>query len=82
VGNTNRWTTPSLRARPGLPERIARRFRHPSPRAAVGVAARVIMTVLPVSIGLLLTKLLLDGALGRWDDSINLWSRTQDADVR
>ena len=58
----------------GLSERIARRFRHPiAAGAAVGVAGYVIMTVLLVSLGLLLTKLLLDGAVGRWDDSINLW---------
>jgi membrane-associated phospholipid phosphatase len=68
------YDTSLFEAGPGLPERIARRFRHPiAAGATVGVAGYLIMTVLLVSIGLLLTKLLLDGALGRWDDSINLW---------
>ena len=60
--------------RPGLPERLARPFRHPFiAGATVGVAGYIIMTLLLVALGLLLVNVLLDGAVGRWDDSVNRW---------
>ena len=59
---------------PGLPERLAAPFRRPFiAGATVGVAGYVIMTLLLVTLGLLLVNVLLDGAVGRWDDSVNRW---------
>ena len=60
--------------RPGLPERLARPFRRPFVAGAtVGVAGYVVMTLLLVGLGLVLVNVLLDGAVGRWDDSVNRW---------
>ncbi len=63
--------------RPGsLPYRLARRSRTRRPLVsglAVGVAGYVAMTVLLVSLGLLLTKVLLDGPVGRWDHTLDRW---------
>ena len=59
---------------PGLPERLAAPFRRPFiAGATVGVAGYVIMTLLLVTLGLLLVNVFLDGAVGRWDDSVNRW---------
>ena len=59
---------------PGLPERLAGPFRRPFiAGATVGVAGYVIMTLLLVTLGLLLVNVFLDGAVGRWDDSVNRW---------
>ena len=60
--------------RPGLPERLARPFRRPFVAGAtVGVAGYVVMTLLLVALGLVLVNVLLDGPVGRWDDSVNRW---------
>jgi len=63
--------------RPGtLPYRLASRSRTRRPLVsgvAVGLAGYVAMTVLLVSLGLLLTKVLLDGPVGRWDQSLDRW---------
>jgi len=59
-----------------LPYRLARRSRTQKPLVsgiAVGAAGYVAMTVLLVSLGLLLTKVLLDGPVGRWDRSLDRW---------
>jgi membrane-associated phospholipid phosphatase len=59
-----------------LPQRLARQSRSRRPivaGAAVGAAGYLTMTVLLVSLGLLLTKLLIEGPMGRWDASINRW---------
>ena len=49
--------------------------------ATVGVAGYVIMTLLLVTLGLLLVNVLLDGAVGRWDDSVNRWFVQQNPDA-
>ena len=63
--------------RPGsLPYRLARRSRTRRPLVsglAIGAAGYVAMTVLLVGLGLLLTKVLLDGPVGRWDRSLDHW---------
>ena len=60
--------------RPGLPERLAQPFRRPFiAGATVGVTGYVIMTLLLVTLGLLLVNVFLDGAVGRWDESVNRW---------
>jgi len=73
--------TPFFDARPGLPQRLGRPFRRPIVAwSVVDVAGYVVMTVLLVGLGLLLTHFLLDGPVGRWDDSVNRWfvdQRTQ-----
>jgi undecaprenyl-diphosphatase len=59
-----------------LPHRLARRSRTKRPLVAgleVGVAGYVAMTVLLVGLGLLLTKVLLDGPVGRWDQTLDRW---------
>lgn len=59
-----------------LPDRLARRSRTRRPivaGSAVAAVGYVVVTALLVGIGLLLTKLLLDGAVGRWDASITHW---------
>src|SRR5512132_621982 len=68
--------TPIFEARPGVSQRLARRLRNHRPitaGAAVTVAGYLVLTALLVGIGFLLTELLLDGPIGRWDDSINVW---------
>jgi membrane-associated phospholipid phosphatase len=63
--------------RPGtLPYRLARRSRTRRPIVAgiaVGVSGYVVMTTILVALGLLLTKVLLDGAVGRWDHTLDRW---------
>jgi membrane-associated phospholipid phosphatase len=60
--------------RPGLSERLARPFRRPFVAGStVAVAGYVAMTLLLVGLGLLLVHVLLDGPVGRWDDSVNRW---------
>ena len=60
--------------RPGLPERLARPFhRSFVAGATVGMAGYVVMTLLLVGLGLVLVNVLLDGPIGRWDDSVNRW---------
>jgi membrane-associated phospholipid phosphatase len=59
-----------------LPYRLARRSRTRRPLVsglAVGAAGYVAMTVVLVALGLLLTKVLLDGPVGRWDQSLDRW---------
>jgi membrane-associated phospholipid phosphatase len=59
-----------------LPYRLARRSRTHRPLVAgleIGVAGYVAMTAVLVSLGLLLTKVLLDGPVGRWDRSLDSW---------
>jgi membrane-associated phospholipid phosphatase len=66
--------TAFFEARPGLPERLGRPFHRPIVAgSAVAAGGYVFMTVLLVGIGLLLVNFLLDGPVGRWDDSINRW---------
>lgn len=62
-------------ARPGtLAEGIGGRWRRPVPvAAAVTIVGYVVLSVLIVGIGLLLTHLLLSGAVGRWDEHVNEW---------
>jgi membrane-associated phospholipid phosphatase len=60
----------------GLPYRLARRSRTRRPLVsglAIGVAGYVAMTVLLVSLGLLLTKVLVYGPVGRWDRGLDRW---------
>jgi membrane-associated phospholipid phosphatase len=59
-----------------LPDRLARRSRTRRPviaGIAVGVSGYVVMTTILVALGLLLTKVLLDGPVGRWDHSLDRW---------
>ena len=59
-----------------LPYRLARRSRTHRPLvagAAVGACGYLLMTAILVGIGLILTKLLLEGAVGRWDASVDRW---------
>jgi membrane-associated phospholipid phosphatase len=63
--------------RPGtLPYRLASRSRTRRPLVsgfAIGVAGYLAMTILLVGLGLLLTKVLLDGSVGRWDRGLDRW---------
>ena len=63
--------------RPGsLPYRLARRSRTRRPVVggiAVGASGYVVMTTILVALGLLLTKVLLDGPVGRWDHGLDRW---------
>jgi undecaprenyl-diphosphatase len=59
-----------------LPDRLARRSRTRRPVVAgiaVGVSGYVVITTILVALGLLLTKVLLDGPVGRWDHSLDRW---------
>lgn len=59
-----------------LSYRLARRSRTHRPLvagAAVGACGYLVMTAVLVGIGLILTKLLLEGAVGRWDASVDRW---------
>ena len=60
----------------GLPYRLARRSRTHRPLvagAAVATFGYLVMTAVLVALGLILTNLLLDGAVGRWDASADRW---------
>jgi undecaprenyl-diphosphatase len=63
--------------RPGsLPYRLARRSRTRRPVVAgiaVGFSGYVVMTTILVALGLLLTKVLLEGPVGRWDHALDRW---------
>ena len=64
----------------GLARRIARRAgeRHPPTVAVlIAIVGSVLMGAVIVGLGLLLTHLLLSGALGRWDERVNDWFVTQ-----
>ena len=59
-----------------LPGRLARRSRTRRPVVAgiaVGATGYVVMTAFLVALGLLLTKVLLDGPVGRWDYALDRW---------
>jgi membrane-associated phospholipid phosphatase len=59
-----------------LPDRLARRSRTRRPVVAgiaVGVSGYVVITTILVALGLLLTKVLLDGPVGRWDQALDRW---------
>jgi membrane-associated phospholipid phosphatase len=59
-----------------LPDRLARRARTRRPVVAgivVGMAGYVLMTTILVALGLVLTKVLLDGPVGRWDHALDRW---------
>jgi membrane-associated phospholipid phosphatase len=78
VGNTNRTEGgPLEQVSPGsLPDRLARRSRTRRPVVAgiaVGATGYVVMTAILVALGLLLTKVLLDGPVGRWDQALDRW---------
>lgn len=60
----------------GLAHRMAWRARHRHPvtvAALIAIAGFLIMGALIVGLGLLLTHVLLDGGLGRWDEGVNDW---------
>jgi membrane-associated phospholipid phosphatase len=60
----------------GAAERHGRRSRTRRPiiaGAAVAFVGYVVMSVLLVGLGFLITKVLVDGPVGRWDDSVNRW---------
>ena len=63
--------------RPGsLPYRLARRSRTHRPLVsglAIGAAGYVAMTLLLVGLGLLLTRVLVYGPVGRWDRGLDRW---------
>jgi membrane-associated phospholipid phosphatase len=78
VGNTTRTEErPLEQVRPGsLPHRLARRSRTRRPVVAgiaVGATGYVVTTAFLVALGLLLTKVLLDGPVGRWDQALERW---------
>jgi undecaprenyl-diphosphatase len=59
-----------------LAQRLAARSRTRRPLvagAAVGVSGYLVMTAVLVALGLVLTKLLLEGPVGRWDVSVDRW---------
>lgn len=59
-----------------LPDRLAQHARTSRPvvaGVAVGVAGYVVMTTILVALGLVLTKVLLDGPVGRWDHTLDRW---------
>ncbi len=59
-----------------LPSRLARRSRTRRPLvagAAVAACGYVVMTAVLVTLGLILTKVLLEGALEGWDASVDRW---------
>jgi len=78
VGNTTQTEGDPLepvRAN-SLPDRLARRSRTRRPVVAgiaVGATGYVVMTAILVALGLLLTKVLLDGPVGRWDYALDRW---------
>lgn len=59
-----------------VPYRLARRSRTRRPLAsglAVGAAGYIVMITVLIGVGLLLTKILLDGPVGRWDQAVDRW---------
>ena len=59
-----------------LPYRLAQRSRTRRPVVAgiaVGFSGYVVMTTILVALGLLLTKVLLEGPVGRWDHALDRW---------
>jgi undecaprenyl-diphosphatase len=59
-----------------LPGRLARRSRTRRPVVAgiaVGVTGYLVITTILVALGLLLTRVLLDGPVGRWDRALDRW---------
>lgn len=59
-----------------VPYRLARRSRTRRPLVsglAVGAAGYMVMTTVLIGVGLLLTKILLDGPVGRWDQAVDRW---------
>jgi membrane-associated phospholipid phosphatase len=64
----------------GLAERLGGRLRTHRPIVAGGVVVvggYLVMTVLLTGLGLILTKLLVGGPVGTWDNSVNQWFVTQ-----
>jgi undecaprenyl-diphosphatase len=64
----------------GLAERLGERSRTHRPIVVGGevvLAGYVVMTALLVGLGLIVTKLLVDGPVGTWDASVNRWFVTQ-----
>lgn len=64
----------------GLAERLGERSQTHRPIVVGGVVAFVgylVMAALLVGLGLILTKLLVSGPVGRWDNSVNQWFVTQ-----
>jgi undecaprenyl-diphosphatase len=63
--------------RSGLGQDIGTRMRQRSPRtvaAVVTLLGYVVMAVVLVSLGLIVTKLLIPGPVGVWDNSVNRWA--------
>jgi membrane-associated phospholipid phosphatase len=63
--------------RSGLGQDIGTRLRHRSPRtvaAVVTFVGYIVMAVVLVSLGLIVTKLLVHGPVGAWDNSVNRWA--------
>jgi membrane-associated phospholipid phosphatase len=59
-----------------MPYRLARRSRTRRPVVAgiaVGISGYVVMTTILVALGLVLTRVLLDGPVGRWDQALDRW---------
>lgn len=64
----------------GPAERLGERTRTHRPivvGAAVTFVGYLVMTALLVGLGLIITKLLVGGPVGRWDNSVNRWFVTQ-----
>ena len=60
----------------GLAERLGGRLRTHRPAIAGGavvVLGYIVMIALLIGLGLILTKLLVNGPVGTWDDSVNRW---------
>ncbi len=59
-----------------IAERLGRRLRTQHPVLAGGavvIAGYIVMAVLLIGIGLIITKLLVGGQVGTWDNSVNRW---------
>jgi membrane-associated phospholipid phosphatase len=60
----------------GLAEQLGRRLRTHHPAVAGGavvVLGYMVMSALLIGLGLILTKLLVNGPVGTWDNSVNRW---------
>ena len=63
--------------RSGLSQDVGGRLRRRSPRTVavlVTLLGYVVMAVVLVSLGLIVTKLLIPGSVGVWDNSVNRWA--------
>ena len=64
----------------GIAERLGERLRTHRPILAGGavvIAGYIVMALVLIGMGLIITKLLVNGPVGTWDNSVNRWFVTQ-----